>query len=114
MFWPFIMCYFANMATTRIADIGTTAYDSNWFDCSPELRKYIVLIIARSQESINFTGLGLIYCNMEVFGKVSEKSGSFEISLTILPSSITFIALQNILFMLLDFQTAITTLKCID
>lgn len=51
--------------------IGDAAYDSNWYDFPLELRKYIFLMIVRSQKPIDFTGFGIIHCSLENFGKVS-------------------------------------------
>ena len=50
---------------------GFTAFDSNWYDYPPELRKYIILAIVRSQEPVGFTGFGIFGCNLEVFAKVT-------------------------------------------
>lgn len=69
--WPLIYCYFATIATNRISMIGYSAYDTNWFEYPPKLQKYMILIIARSQETIYFTGFNLVYCTLEVFAKVS-------------------------------------------
>ena len=68
--WPFFFCYYATFTTNRVAALAQTAYNSNWFDWPPELQKYVILIIARSQEPVRLTGLGLIYCSLEVFAKV--------------------------------------------
>lgn len=75
--WPSLYCYFGSIATERIASIADIVYAANWYDYTPELRKHIILIVARSQEPVYFTGLGLIHCTVETFGKVSE---SFELA----------------------------------
>lgn len=46
-------------------------YDSNWPQYPLDLQKYFILMIARSQQPIDFNGLGIIHCNLEVFGNVS-------------------------------------------
>lgn len=69
--WPFLFCFYSNRIIDRISDIGTTTYDLNWFNFPTHLQKYITLIVARSQQPIYFTGLGLIYCTIENFGMVS-------------------------------------------
>lgn len=71
LIWPYIFCYFASLTTDRVSAIGNIAYDVNWFDFPPKLQKYLILIINRSQEQVQFTGLNLIGCSLEVFGKVS-------------------------------------------
>lgn len=70
LFWPFLLCHFATVATERINDIGYTAYDCNWFDLPMDFRKCMILIILRSEETIQFTGLNLCSCTLETFGKV--------------------------------------------
>lgn len=69
--WPFLFCHYATIATERIADIGQFTYASDWFDYPIDIQKSMILIIARSQEPIKFSGLNVFYCNIEVFGKVS-------------------------------------------
>lgn len=69
--WSTIFAYYATFVTDRVSTVGFTAYDCNWFDYPVELRKYIILIIARSQQPAEFTGLKLFQCTLDVFGKVN-------------------------------------------
>ena len=68
--WASVYCYSASFVTERILSNGNTMWSTNWFDYPPELRKYVLLIIARSQRPVFFTGLGLIKCTMETFRAV--------------------------------------------
>lgn len=70
LIWPFFYCHFANVATDCIASIGDIDYGSNWYDFPTKLRKHAILIIARSQQPLLFTGLGLMRCTIETFGAV--------------------------------------------
>lgn len=70
--WPFLFCYFATIATERIIAVGQTTFNLNWYDYPPELQKFIVLIVARSQKPAYFTGLGIVHCSLETLGKVSN------------------------------------------
>lgn len=72
LMWPFLFCYFANLATDCVAAIGYVAYSLNWFEHPVEMQKYLLLIVARSHERVHFTGLHLIECSIEVFGKVRQ------------------------------------------
>lgn len=74
LFWPAFYSYYASHTTDRIASIGNLVYESNWPEYPPELRKYAVLTIFRSQQPTNFTGLGVIHCTLEAFLKVSISS----------------------------------------
>lgn len=69
--WIFLYSYFANQTSVRIATMSNTAYYSKWFECPLMLQKYIILIIARSQEPMQFTGYGIIDCTLESLGKVN-------------------------------------------
>lgn len=72
LMWSFLFCYFANLATDHVSAIGDVAYCLNWFDHPVEMQKYLILIVARSHDRIYFTGLDLIPCTIEVFGKVTK------------------------------------------
>lgn len=74
MTWPYLCCRYASFTVDRISSLGEDVYDLNWYEYPIELRKYFVMIIARSQTPIEFTGLGLIYCNLNRFGKVSFRN----------------------------------------
>lgn len=66
-----VFCYYANLAIDRVLSIGDTVYALNWFNYPVRMQKYLILMIARSQERIEFTGLGLIKCSLEAFGQLS-------------------------------------------
>lgn len=71
LMWPYFFCHVATVVTEQITSIGDIVYESNWFDYPAELRKYNIYIIIRSQKPIHFTGLKMIKCSKEIFGKVS-------------------------------------------
>lgn len=68
--WTVFLCYFANFATDQVTAIGNTLYNSNWFEYTIDVQKYVILMIARSQEAIHFTGFNLFPCTLEMLGKV--------------------------------------------
>lgn len=70
LLWPSFFCHFANSAADHVSAIGDIAYDLNWFEHPVELQKYVILMIARANERIAFSGLQFITCSMETFGKV--------------------------------------------
>lgn len=73
LMWSFLFCYFANVATDHVSDIGDVAYNNlNWFEHPVDMQKYLILIVARSHERVDFTGVHLIVCSIEVFGKVRQ------------------------------------------
>lgn len=71
LLWLVFFCRFATLAADRAAAIGDIAYDLNWFEYPVEMQKYVILIIGRTSKRDEFSGLGLIPCSMEMFGKVS-------------------------------------------
>lgn len=72
LIWPYFFCYFATFASDRVSSIGNIAYTSNWYEYPQPLRRYIILIVALSQQPIHFSGLGIIRCTLETFGGVSS------------------------------------------
>lgn len=68
---PYLLCYFASSAIDRISNIQRCVYDLNWYNFSPELQKFIILIMAQSQRRIYFDGLNLIRCTLATFWKVT-------------------------------------------
>lgn len=72
LFWPFVVCHIAKFTIDRISNIRYTVYASNWYELPAKHRKYLVLIIVRSQVLIRLTGFNLIDCDLKTFGKVSN------------------------------------------
>lgn len=70
LFWPFLFCHYGTIATDCIRSIDLASYNANWLDYPPELRKYIIPIIAQSRSKINFNGFNLLSCSLEAFAKV--------------------------------------------
>lgn len=73
LIWPFLLCHFGTFSTERIRSIDLTVYNANWLNYPPELRKYIIPIIAQSRSKINFNGFNLMSCSLEAFAKVGHK-----------------------------------------
>lgn len=64
LFISMLFCYFALDTIGHMRNIGEIAYDSNWYDYPPEFWKYIILIVAKSQEDSTSSGLNLIVCSI--------------------------------------------------
>lgn len=75
--WPFPFCYFASKTTERVMSIGDVIYNSNWYEFPRGIAKYPILIMAHAQNPIRFTGYVFFYCNLEIYGQVTNHSGSF-------------------------------------
>lgn len=58
------------MVKDQVEDIGFAAYDAEWYNYPSKLQKYNLVMMSRSQEEVNFTGIGMMFCNLEYFGKV--------------------------------------------
>lgn len=70
LLWPAIICYFATFATGQIASLGSIAFETNWYEYPTVLQKYTIFIIMRSNESVHFTGFGLVPCTLEKLKEV--------------------------------------------
>lgn len=103
-FWTFLFCNYATIATENVDEIGFRTYASDWFNYPLYVQKYIILIIARSQEPIQFTGFNLIYCNREMFGKVFILQLNQLIIFVFLKFLLYFLDFPDILLLLFDFQ----------
>lgn len=72
--WPSVIAHFSTVVTERISYVGSSAYESNWFDYPVKFQKYIILIIARSEQRVYFTGFKLCSFSVEIWGKVNNIS----------------------------------------
>lgn len=70
LMWVSFFCHFGNSASDHVSDIGDIAYGLNWYEHPVEMQKYLILIIARSNECVEFSGFQLVACSMEMFGNV--------------------------------------------
>lgn len=110
LFWPFLHCYYASWITEEIDDTGATAYATHWFDLPIKMQRYVILMMIRTNESLNFTGLDIINCDMETLGKVEEfvdtsvSQYQFHLQFAIF---YLFIALEFIIFVLYDLSRII-------
>lgn len=74
----FIYCYSSTQISGNLEEVGDIVYQANWYQYPPELRKFPILIIARSQATFNFTGLNVFYCNKATFVSVSKVKHEFQ------------------------------------
>lgn len=70
LMWVSFFCYFANSVADHVSENADIAYGLNWFDHPVAMQKYVILIIVRANERIEFSGFGLITCSMEMFEEV--------------------------------------------
>lgn len=68
--WSFVLCYSASLSSDVVASVGDIVYDGNWSKYPLVYRKYILLMILRSETAAHFTGFKLVRCNLETFTKV--------------------------------------------
>lgn len=103
LLWTATFCNYATHGIDHIENIGFAAYNLKWYDSPFIFRKYIILIIARSQEEIHFTGWGMIYCNLEALGTVSFSMGDL-CNFTIIPVLFSYTDHQFCDFILFDLS----------
>lgn len=70
LFNSFYLCFSANFVSNAVESIGEIAYDGNWAEYPLICRKYVLLMILRSQRPVYFTGFKIVSCNLETFVRV--------------------------------------------
>lgn len=70
---PSLFCYYATVATDRLSSVANKVYDTTWYEYPLKLQQFTILIIARSQDEVNFTGFNDAHfrCTLEIFAKVT-------------------------------------------
>lgn len=69
--WPFGLCNAATKMTTSCAEMAETIYNTEWYNFPNELQKYLPLVMARSQQELEFKGFGVVMCDLNKFLRVS-------------------------------------------
>lgn len=67
-----IHCFYANFVTQYLDSVSDKMNESNWHMYPVNLQKYLLVILARTQWELNFTGFGFFRCSVEIFGKVNQ------------------------------------------
>ena len=68
----FIFCNFGKFVTQSFEKMANRIYESNWLDLSPNLQKYIVMMIANAQRPIYYSAFEIVYMNLHTFTSVRE------------------------------------------
>lgn len=68
--WTLVLCYHATFVTESTNDIGHHVYSSNWCLYPIFLRKYLILMIAKSQQPMLFSGFQIVGCTLLTFTTV--------------------------------------------
>nr|AXF48812.1 odorant receptors OR76 [Lobesia botrana] len=56
----FTDCHFGNSVYVKSTDLATIVYRSPWLDMPKEMRKQVVIVIARAQRPLEITAFSLI------------------------------------------------------
>lgn len=70
LMWSSFYCHFGNSAADHVSAISDVAYNLNWFEYPVDMQKYVILLIARTKGRVEFSGLYLVTCSMEMLGRV--------------------------------------------
>lgn len=65
-----LFCGMGQLVTNQSYMISMAAYTGNWYQYPAHLKKYIIMIIAYSQQDYHLTAMGYIKCNLENYKKV--------------------------------------------
>ncbi|XP_036333231.1 odorant receptor 10a [Rhagoletis pomonella] len=71
----FIYCYGGSMVSENSVALATVAFGCDWYACSPKLRRYILMIIIRSQRAISMS-VPFFSPSLVTFTSVLQTSGS--------------------------------------
>lgn len=110
LFWSFVFCYMATFSSNQVASISDIAYHVNWTEYPQIYRKYVLLIIFRSQSPGCFTGLKMFQCTLGTFVSVGHFQAFLKVSLTDLNHLFVF-SLSNRLVLIISFYTNYKTLR---
>lgn len=66
----FLYCYFGKLAADSYELMCECVYDSFWQKLSPNLQKYIVVMIANMQQSLYYHGFGIVTLDLRTFIRV--------------------------------------------
>ncbi|XP_067633448.1 odorant receptor 10a [Eurosta solidaginis] len=71
----FIYCYGGSMVSESSVRLATVAFGCNWYACNPKLRRYILMIISRSQRPINLS-VPFFSPSLPTFASILQTSAS--------------------------------------
>nr|XP_015838360.1 PREDICTED: uncharacterized protein LOC107398535 [Tribolium castaneum] len=61
-------CVPSEIIKNSASELSKSLYESKWYNTDvSQFKKCIVLVIARAQKTINFSGYGLVYINLQTF-----------------------------------------------
>ncbi|XP_036230360.2 odorant receptor 10a [Bactrocera oleae] len=71
----FIYCYGGSMVAESSVQLATVAFGCDWHACNPRLRRYVLMIIIRSQRAINMS-VPFFAPSLVTFTSILQTSGS--------------------------------------
>lgn len=66
----FLYCFFGQMASESYDKMCDCVYDLNWQKLSPNLQKYLVLMIASMQRPLYYHGFVVVTLDLNLFVRV--------------------------------------------
>lgn len=72
MFMPvfFLICNLGEMVTSTFLELDETAYGCAWYHLPVDLQKYLVLMIASTQQPVIMKGIFALDCSRDTFKQV--------------------------------------------
>ncbi|XP_054740239.1 odorant receptor 10a [Anastrepha obliqua] len=71
----FIYCYGGSMVSESSVELATVAFGCDWYACNPKLRRYLLMIIIRSQRAISMS-VPFFSPSLVTFTSILQTSGS--------------------------------------
>lgn len=66
----YVYCYFGKNSTDSYGIMSQFLFESNWFELSVELQRYVILMIGNTQRPLYYHGFGISILNLETFSTV--------------------------------------------
>ncbi|EFA09170.1 odorant receptor Or1 [Tribolium castaneum] len=73
----YMYCWFGNEVEIKSNKIPYAAFECNWVDFSPEVKKNLIFFIMRAQKPVKLSALNLFYLTLDTFMMIIKTSWSY-------------------------------------
>ncbi|XP_044270426.1 odorant receptor 49b-like [Tribolium madens] len=73
----YMYCWFGNEVQVKSNKIPYAAFQCNWVDFSPEVKKNLIFFIMRAQKPVKLSALNLFYLTLDTFMMILKTSWSY-------------------------------------
>ncbi|KAJ3663588.1 hypothetical protein Zmor_007835 [Zophobas morio] len=73
----FMFCWFANEVTLKSEGVAYAAFESEWVNFSPDVKKEIIFFVTRCQRPLKISAMNIFYLSLETFMKILRAAYSY-------------------------------------